>query len=190
MKFKPLLIAATLSLVVGMAQAAVVLPKESRVPGGIALVPVPGSDIAPTVIFNTHRVAVVRKDDQWLAVVGRQHGASAPRHARDAACDKRSTVTTAAVTGARELIVAGTTAGVLDGDGRTIEEMGGSEIEAMAASGAAHSGMLAKLDACRFALQSGVAAVSIVSGRSADDYAHAPGTRIVLERHRELEITT
>ena len=52
------------------AHAAVVLPKESRVPGGIALVPVPGSDIPPTVIFNTHRVAVVRKDDQWLAVVG------------------------------------------------------------------------------------------------------------------------
>jgi len=50
------------------------LPKESRVPGGIALVPVPGggpeNNIAPTVIYNTHRVAVVRNDDQWLAVVG------------------------------------------------------------------------------------------------------------------------
>jgi murein DD-endopeptidase MepM/ murein hydrolase activator NlpD len=72
MKLKPLLIAVCvvwLSLI-ATAQAAVVLPKESRVPGGIALVPVPGSDIAPTVIFNTHRVAVVRKDDQWIAVVG------------------------------------------------------------------------------------------------------------------------
>ena len=55
---------------IGVAQAGVVLPKESRVPGGIALVPVPGSDIAPTVIFNTHRVAVVRKADQWIAIVG------------------------------------------------------------------------------------------------------------------------
>ena len=50
--------------------AAAELPKESRVPGGIALVPVPGSDIAPTVMFNAYRVAVVRKDEQWIAVVG------------------------------------------------------------------------------------------------------------------------
>jgi len=72
MKLKSLLIAVSvvgLSMI-GVAQAAVGLPKENRVPGGIALVPVPGADIAPTVIFNTHRVAVVRKDDQWLAVVG------------------------------------------------------------------------------------------------------------------------
>ncbi len=72
MKMKSLLLAATavwLSMMTP-AQAAVALPKESRVPGGIALVPVPGADIAPTVIFNTHRVVVVRKDDQWLAVVG------------------------------------------------------------------------------------------------------------------------
>lgn len=46
------------------------LPKESRVPGGIAFVPVPGGDIAPTVIFNTHRVAVVRREEQWIAAVG------------------------------------------------------------------------------------------------------------------------
>jgi murein DD-endopeptidase MepM/ murein hydrolase activator NlpD len=72
MKLKSLLIAicGVCLSTIGVAQAAVVLPKESRVPGGIALVPVPGSDIAPTVIFNTHRVAVVRKDDQWIAVVG------------------------------------------------------------------------------------------------------------------------
>src|SRR5687767_235766 len=72
MKLKPLLIAASLAWLsmTATAQAAVPLPKESRVPGGIALVPVPGADIAPTVIFNTHRVVVVRKDDQWLAVVG------------------------------------------------------------------------------------------------------------------------
>jgi murein DD-endopeptidase MepM/ murein hydrolase activator NlpD len=72
MKLKSPLIAASivwLSMFTS-AHAAVALPKESRVPGGIALVPVPGSDIAPTVIFNTHRVVVVRKDDQWLAVVG------------------------------------------------------------------------------------------------------------------------
>lgn len=72
MKPKSLLIAvfAVWLSMIGAAEAAVALPKESRVPGGIALVPVPGSDIAPTVIFNTHRVAVVRKDTQWIAVVG------------------------------------------------------------------------------------------------------------------------
>lgn len=71
MKLKSLLIAASVWFsMIASAQAALVLPKESRVPGGIALVPVPGSDIAPTVIFNTHRVAVIRKDDQWIAVVG------------------------------------------------------------------------------------------------------------------------
>jgi murein DD-endopeptidase MepM/ murein hydrolase activator NlpD len=53
-----------------LAAGATELPKESRVPGGIALVPVPGGDTAPTVIFNAYRVAVVRKDDQWIAVVG------------------------------------------------------------------------------------------------------------------------
>lgn len=72
MKLKSLLIAISLVWLsmTATAQAAVALPKENRVPGGIALVPVPGTDLAPTVIFNTHRVAVVRKDDQWIAVVG------------------------------------------------------------------------------------------------------------------------
>lgn len=72
MKLKSLLIALCLGCLsmTAAAEAAVALPKESRVPGGIALVPVPGSDIAPSVIFNTHRVAVIRKDDRWVAVVG------------------------------------------------------------------------------------------------------------------------
>lgn len=63
-------LALSLMLFAGFNAGAVELPKESRVPGGIALVPVPGSDLAPTVIFNTHRVAVIRKDEQWIAVVG------------------------------------------------------------------------------------------------------------------------
>ena len=60
----------SLLLFAGLTAAAADLPRESRVPGGIALVPVPGSEMAPTVLFNTHRVAVVRRDDQWFAVVG------------------------------------------------------------------------------------------------------------------------
>lgn len=63
-------LALSLMLFAGLAGAAD-LPKESRVPGGIALVPVPGDEaIAPTVSFNTRRVAVVRRDDRWIAVVG------------------------------------------------------------------------------------------------------------------------
>lgn len=59
-----------LMLFAGFAAGAAELPEESRVPGGIALVPVPGGALAPSVIFNTHRVAVVRRNDQWIAVVG------------------------------------------------------------------------------------------------------------------------
>jgi murein DD-endopeptidase MepM/ murein hydrolase activator NlpD len=59
-----------LLLLAGFAVGAAELPTESRVPGGIAFVPVPGGEVAPTVIFNTHRVAVIRRDEQWVAVVG------------------------------------------------------------------------------------------------------------------------
>lgn len=61
---------ASLLLFAAFGVGAVELPRESRVPGGIALVPVPGGEMAPTVLFNTHRVAVVRRDEQWVAVVG------------------------------------------------------------------------------------------------------------------------
>ncbi len=63
-------LSASLLLFAGLTAGAAELPMESRVPGGIALVPVPGGEMAPTVLFNTHRVAVIRRDDQWIAVVG------------------------------------------------------------------------------------------------------------------------
>jgi acetylglutamate kinase len=84
----------------------------------------------------------------------------------------------AAVLRADRLIVAGGTAGVLDGEDRTIATLTVDEIDAMIASGTAHSGMVAKLTACRRALASGVGDVAIVSGRSVQDFAVAPGTRI------------
>jgi acetylglutamate kinase len=84
----------------------------------------------------------------------------------------------AAVLPADRLIVAGGTAGVLDGAGRTIPQLSVQDIDAMIASGAAHSGMIAKLTACRQALSAGVGDISIVSGRSAQDFGAAPGTRI------------
>lgn len=52
------------------AVAAHALPRESRVPGGIALVEIPGEQPPLRVMFGDHQVAVVRKDDTWLAVVG------------------------------------------------------------------------------------------------------------------------
>lgn len=84
----------------------------------------------------------------------------------------------AATLPARRLIVAGTTAGVLDLEGRTIAQLSTSDIETMTASGAAHSGMIAKLNACRSALAAGVDDVSIVSGRDISDFNRAAGTRI------------
>lgn len=54
----------------GVAQASD-LPRESRVPGGIALVELPGgSELAPTVLIDARRAAVIRHDDRWLAIVG------------------------------------------------------------------------------------------------------------------------
>jgi len=45
-------------------------PKERRVPGGIAFVPIPGREAPPIATFNDQRVAVMRENDQWVAVVG------------------------------------------------------------------------------------------------------------------------
>lgn len=53
----------------GVAQAGD-LPRESRVPGGIALVELPGGDLPPTVLVDARRTAVIRHDDRWLAIVG------------------------------------------------------------------------------------------------------------------------
>ena len=80
---------------------------------------------------------------------------------------------------ADRLIVAGGTAGVLDGAGQTVAELPVDAIDRMTKSGVAHSGMIAKLVACRGAFAGGVRRVSIVSGRGNADYASAPGTTLV-----------
>jgi murein DD-endopeptidase MepM/ murein hydrolase activator NlpD len=61
--------AAALSILAMTADAAS-LPRESRVPGGIAYVPVPGGEQPPVVMFDQYRVAVLRQNDQWIAAVG------------------------------------------------------------------------------------------------------------------------
>ena len=90
----------------------------------------------------------------------------------------------AAACGATRLIVAGTTAGVLDGDGRTIPHLTAADVERLTADGTAHSGMVAKLQACRRALAGGVLEVAIVSGRGAQDFEEAAGTRLSLSASR------
>lgn len=46
------------------------LPRESRVPGGIAFIAVPGGEQAPQATFEGRRAAVVRRGDAWVAIVG------------------------------------------------------------------------------------------------------------------------
>lgn len=64
-----------------------------------------------------------------------------------------------------ELIIAGTTPGVFDANGRTIPALDIEQIDALISSGAANAGMVAKLNACRVALEAGVPAVKIVDGK-------------------------
>ena len=80
---------------------------------------------------------------------------------------------------ADRLIIAGGTAGVLDAEGKTLAALAIDAIDRMTQSGVAHSGMIAKLVACRGAFSGGVRDVRIVSGRGAVDYLSAPGTTLV-----------
>ncbi|MEO6213017.1 MAG: acetylglutamate kinase [Vicinamibacterales bacterium] len=91
----------------------------------------------------------------------------------------------AGVLKAGRLIVAGGTAGVLDTSGALVEELTAEAVDAMIASGAAHSGMVAKLAACRVAVRAGVADVSIVSGRNVPGFDAVKGTRVVPEQPLE-----
>ena len=69
---------------------------------------------------------------------------------------------------ASRLVIAGTTAGVLDGQGQTIPTLSGEALVRIIGDGTATAGMVAKLRACDHALQSGVSDVVIVDGRSAE----------------------
>ena len=67
--------------------------------------------------------------------------------------------------GARRLVIAGGTSGVLDETGQTIERLDSRRAARMIKSGAANKGMVAKLEACRTALRKGVGDVLIANGR-------------------------
>ena len=68
---------------------------------------------------------------------------------------------------AGRLLIAGSTAGVLDGDGNTVAELELIAERELAAAGTVNRGMIAKLQACRAALGGGVPGVFIVDGRDA-----------------------
>jgi acetylglutamate kinase len=66
---------------------------------------------------------------------------------------------------ARRLVIAGTTAGVLDGGGATVQTLDSAAIEQLISGKTATAGMIAKLRACEHALSHGVGDVLIVDGR-------------------------
>jgi acetylglutamate kinase len=72
----------------------------------------------------------------------------------------------AARLGARRLVIAGTTAGVLDEGGATIPMVDREGVARLIASGTATAGMIAKLRACTETLAAGVDDVLIVDGRN------------------------
>lgn len=80
--------------------------------------------------------------------------------------------------GASTLLLAGGTAGVLDGAGETIPSLTPADADALMQDGTASAGMVAKLRAATLAVQRGVSDVWIVDGRSADAIAGRRGTRI------------
>jgi acetylglutamate kinase len=67
--------------------------------------------------------------------------------------------------GARRLVIAGGTAGVLDAEGQTIERLTSRAAARLIRTGTATRGMVAKLEACRAALRKGVGDVLIANGR-------------------------
>jgi acetylglutamate kinase len=92
--------------------------------------------------------------------------------------------------GARRLVIAGTTAGVLGGEGITVPVLDSAGIAQLLADRTATAGMIAKLRACEHALGSGVDDVVIVDGRdqvaltgAATGAAPASATRLVPTVH-------
>jgi acetylglutamate kinase len=96
----------------------------------------------------------------------------------------------AARLGARRLVIAGTTPGVLDANGATLPVLGADAVGRLVGDGTATAGMIAKLRACERALTGGVDDVVIVDGRdqaalvgAANSVAPARATRLVAVTH-------
>ena len=82
----------------------------------------------------------------------------------------------AARLGARRLVIAGTTAGVLDAAGATMPLLDCETIARLIGDGTATAGMIAKLRACDHALAAGIEDVVIVDGRDRNALEAAAGT--------------
>jgi acetylglutamate kinase len=81
--------------------------------------------------------------------------------------------------GTADLAIAGGTPGVLDDQGQPIVALDMDDIERVISRGTATAGMVAKLSACRVALERGVATIRIIDGRDLDeasDLESVPGT--------------
>ena len=74
---------------------------------------------------------------------------------------------------AQRLVIAGTTAGVLDGAGETIARLDRADVEQLINDRTATAGMIAKLRACSHAIDEGVADVVIVDGRDGEALVQA-----------------
>lgn len=75
--------------------------------------------------------------------------------------------------GAGALLLAGTTAGVLDAAGGTIPRLAAADVDRLIAGGQATAGMVAKLRAGLEAQRQGVSVVAIADGRTPDAFADA-----------------
>jgi len=92
-----------------------------------------------------------------------------------------------------ELVIAGTTPGVLDADGASVPLLDEEGIDAALALGTATAGMIAKLSACRQALVDGVASIRIIDGRalaSGAALSQVPGTTLLAAAAARLESTS
>jgi acetylglutamate kinase len=83
-----------------------------------------------------------------------------------------------------DLVIAGTTPGVLDASGESIAGLDSDAIGRLISDGTATAGMIAKLSACRAALADGVASIRLVDGRglrSLADVEAAAGTTLTAQ---------
>ncbi|HYM34671.1 MAG TPA: hypothetical protein VET48_04695, partial [Steroidobacteraceae bacterium] len=58
------------ALILAASAHAIDLPRENRVPGGVALVPISTERDAPRVDFNGYHAATVKQGSRWIAIVG------------------------------------------------------------------------------------------------------------------------
>jgi acetylglutamate kinase len=97
----------------------------------------------------------------------------------------------AAALGARRLVIAGTTAGVLDHAGATVPVIEPATMERLITGGTASAGMVAKLRACEHAVANGVDVVIVDGGNRAALEAAAlgaapPGTTRIVGARLEI----